>query len=68
MLRRELMCLSRENYIRTVKDDRFPNLSEWREFGKVYHSACEIYIKVRVEILAKKYSGNHHVFIMSFHY
>lgn len=33
-LRRELLILQTEDYIRTVKDLRFPKRSEMREFGK----------------------------------
>ena len=33
-LKRELLTLSVDNYMRTVKDIRFPNRSEMREFGK----------------------------------
>lgn len=35
-LKRELKALTVEEYVRTVKDLRFPNRSEMREFGKVY--------------------------------
>ena len=33
-LRRELKTLTVEEYIQTVKDTRYPNKSEMREFGK----------------------------------
>ena len=36
-LRRELRTLTVQNYLRTVRDISRPNLSEMREFGKVYH-------------------------------
>ena len=36
VLKRELRKLTVEDYIRTVKDTRFKNKSEMREFGKVY--------------------------------
>ena len=36
-LRRELISLDVGNYMRTVKDIRFPKRSEMREFGKVYN-------------------------------
>ena len=42
-LKRELLSLSSENYMRTVKDLRFPKRSEMREFGKVYNSHCLLY-------------------------
>ena len=53
-------------YMRTVKDTRFPGRSEMREFGKVYNGADDVYIKVRVELLNS--FGNHTVFVMSFHF
>lgn len=65
-LRRELKTLTVEEYLRTVKDLRFPKLSEMREFGKVFNSADEVYIKIRVELLSL--DGNHTAFVMSFHY
>ena len=37
VLRRELLKLSVSDYMRTVKDTRFPKRSEMREFGKVYN-------------------------------
>lgn len=65
-LRRELKTLTVEEYLRTVKDLRFPRRSEMREFGKVYNSEDEVYIKIRVELLGL--DGNHTTFVMSFHY
>lgn len=65
-LRRELETLSVEEYIRTVKDIRFPKRSEMREFGRVYNGADEVYIKIRVELLSA--NGTHTLFVMSFHY
>lgn len=65
-LRRELGSLTVGDYMRTVKDLRFPNRSEMREFGKVYNGTDDVYIKIRVELLAD--NGNHTVFVMSFHY
>lgn len=44
-LRRELKKLTVENYMRTVKDNRFPKRSEMREFGKVYDGYGDVYIK-----------------------
>ena len=64
-LKRELMQLTVENYMRTVKDIRFPNRSEMREFGKVYNKD-DVYIKIRVEVLGAY--GNTHTFVMSFHF
>ena len=65
-LRRELLSLSVEEYIRTVKDLRFPGRSEMREFGKVYNGKDDVYIKIRVELLGSY--GNTITFIMSFHF
>lgn len=65
-LRRELKTLTVEEYLRTVKDLRFPRRSEMREFGKVYNSEDEVYIKIRVELLGL--DGNHTTFVMFFHY
>lgn len=67
-LKRELKTLSAENYLRTVKDLRFPKKSEMREFGKVYNSNDEIYIKIRVELMDQSGFGNHTTFVMSFHF
>ena len=68
VLKRELKSLKVEDYLRTVKDTRFPARSEMREFGKVYKGTEEIYIKIRVELLDVNGFGNHTTFVMSFHY
>ena len=65
-LKRELMTLKTDNYIRTVKDVRFPNRSEMREFGKVYNNTEDVYIKIRVEVIGTY--GNMTTFVMSFHF
>ncbi len=65
-LRRELQTLTVKEYMRTVKDLRFPKRSEMREFGKVYNGTKDVYIKIRVELLAAY--GRHTTFIMSFHF
>lgn len=65
-LKRELRTLTVEEYMRTVKDLRFPNRSEMREFGKVYNGRDDIYIKIRVELLGMY--GNTTTFVMSFHF
>lgn len=64
-LKRELKNLKLEDYIRTIKDKRFPNRGEMREFGKVYNNR-DVYIKVRVKLLIN--AGSHIVFVMSFHF
>lgn len=65
-LREELLTLSVEEYMRTVKDLRFPNKSEMREFGRVYNGTEEVYIKIRVELLGEY--GKATTFVMSFHF
>ena len=65
-LRRELLTLTEEEYIQTVKDLHFPKRSEMREFGKVYNNNEDVYIKIRVGLLGQY--GNITMFIMSFHF
>ena len=59
-IKRELLTLSVEDYMQTVKDMRFPKRSEMREFGKVYNGTDDVYIKIRVELLG--IYGNTNVF------
>lgn len=65
-LKRELLTLTVEDYMQTVKDLRFPKRNEMREFGKVYNGDEDVYIKIRVELLGLY--GNNTMFIMSFHF
>ena len=65
-LKRELLTLSVENYMQTVKDIRFPKRSEMREFGRVYNGKDDVYIKIRVELLGTY--GETTTFVMSFHF
>ena len=65
-LKRELLSLSVEDYMQTVKDLRFPKRSEMREFGKVYNGNDDVYIKIRVELLGMY--GQATTFVMSFHF
>lgn len=65
VLKRELLTLTVEDYMQTVKDSRFPKRSEMREFGKKY-GTDDVYIKIRVELLGEY--GNTVTFVMSFHY
>ena len=65
-LKRELLTLSVEDYMKTVRDLRFPKRSEMREFGKVYNGTDDVYIKIRVELLGTY--GNTTTFVMSFHF
>lgn len=62
----DISALSVEDYIRTVKDLRFPKRSEMREFGKVYNLSDDVYIKIRVEVLGMY--GSPTAFVMSFHF
>ena len=66
VLREELLTLTEEEYIRTVKDTRFPKRNEMREFGRVYNGKDDVYIKVRVELLS--IDGRATTFVMSFHF
>lgn len=66
VIREELLTLTEEEYIRTVKDTRFPRRSEMREFGRVYNGKDDVYIKVRVELLSV--DGRATTFVMSFHF
>ena len=65
VLKRELRTLTVENYIRTVRDLRFPSRTEMREFGKKYDGTEDVYIKIRVELLGEY--GIPTTFVMSFH-
>ena len=65
-LKRELLTITVEDYMQTVKDNRFPKRSEMREFGKVYNGTEDVYIKIRVELLGKY--GDKTTFVMSFHF
>ena len=68
VLRSELYTLSVQEYMRTVKDTRFPKRGEMREFGRVYNGTDDVYIKVRVELLGDRGFGEHTAFVMSFHF
>ena len=65
-LKRELLSLSVEDYMQTVKDIRFPKRSEMREFGKVYNGNDDVYIKIRVELLGMY--GQTTTFVLSVHF
>lgn len=65
-LKRKLLTLTVEDHMQTVKDIKFPNRSEMREFGKVYNGTEDVYIKIRVELLGMY--GNTTTFVMSFHF
>ncbi len=61
-LRRELKTLKIIEYIETVKDLRYPRLSEFWVFGKKYINK-DVYIKIRVEIVKRN-----SIYVMSFHF
>lgn len=65
-IKKELLALSVEDYIKTVRDTRFPQKSEMREFGKVYNGKDDVYIKIRVELIG--IYGHPTTFVMSFHF
>ena len=65
-LKNELLSLNATEYIRTVRDLRFPKRSEMREFGRVYNGSDDVYIKIRVELLGMY--GQATTFVMSFHF
>ena len=67
-LKNELLSLSVEEYLCTVKDLQFPNRSEMRVFGRKYTSFEDVYIKIRVELIAETSYGSHMTFVMSFHF
>ena len=68
VLKKELTCLTLEEYIETVKDLRFTNKSEMRVFGKKY-SGEDVYIKIRVELVSiADASGGSNILVMSFHF
>lgn len=67
-LKKELLILTVDEYIETVKDIKYPRKSEMRVFGKQY-SEGDVYIKIRVELLDVTHaSGGSFIFVMSFHY
>lgn len=67
-LKRELIKLTIEEYIETVRDVRFPNKTEMRVFGKQYLDE-DVYIKIRVELVSAAHaSGDNFILVMSFHF
>ncbi|MBR6004364.1 MAG: hypothetical protein IK068_06560 [Lachnospiraceae bacterium] len=65
-IKRELLALTAGNYIKTVRDVRYPQKSEMREFGKTYKGEGDVYIKIRVNLLGEY--GESTTFVMSFHF
>lgn len=66
-LKKELIKLTVEEYIETVKDTRYPDRSDMRVFGKKYQEE-DVYIKIRVELVSLSYANNSYIFVMSFHF
>ena len=67
-LKKELIKLTVEEYIETVKDRRRPKYSEFRVFGKQCLE-LDVYIKIRVELVSSVHaSGGNYIFVMSFHF
>ena len=67
-LKRELIKLTIDEYIETVKDVRFPNNTEMRVFVFQYLNK-DVYIKIRVELASAVHaSGNNFILVMSFHF
>lgn len=68
VFKRELINLTIEEYIETVKDLKRPKYSEMRVFGRKYLEQ-DVYIKVRVELVSTIHaSGENYIFVMSFHF
>ena len=61
-MRRELRLLKTNEFMKTVKDIRCPELSEFWVFGRQYHGK-DVYIKIRVEIVQRN-----SIFVISFHF
>ncbi len=67
ILRIELLLLTVEDYIKTVKDRKCPYRDDMRVFGKKY-SAKDVYVKIRVELTEVTNAGEGRIFVMSFHF
>lgn len=59
---RELKTLKVSEYMHTVRDTRYRNLSSFWAFGRQYNKK-DVYIKIRVEIVPRN-----SVLVMSFHF
>lgn len=66
-LKRELLTLTVEEYIESIRDNRFPKLAPMRVFCKQY-SNCDVYIKLRVEMMSKELAGSGRIIVISFHF
>lgn len=67
ILKQELSKLTIDHYIETLTDNRFPERSEMRVFGKTYGTE-DVYIKIRVELTRSVATNHCYVFVMSFHF
>lgn len=68
VFQRELINLTINEYIETVKDINRPKYSEMRVFGSKYLEQ-DVYIKIRVELVSAVHaSGENYIFVMSFHF
>lgn len=67
-LKKELLSLSVEEYVCTVKDLRYSKRSDMRVFGREYLGFGDVYIKIRVELIDATSYGSHTTFVMSFHF
>ncbi len=64
-LKRELKKLKLENYMWTVKDNKFKDRTDMFVYALKYTDY--VYIKIRVELISKQYFSNY-IFVMSFHF
>lgn len=68
VIKRELTQLRIDNYIETVKDNRYPMRGEMRVFGMFYQS-LGVYIKIRVDLINyDNHIGRSKILVMSFHF
>jgi len=65
-MKRELIKLTKSNYIETLVDADYLDRTKLRVFGKKYDD--DVYIKFRAELLSKQAFGSNMIFVLSFHY
>lgn len=67
-IKRELLQLTVEDYVETVKDLRFPKRTDMVVFGKTYCHE-DVYVKIRVELINTTLAGGDSlILVMSFHF
>jgi hypothetical protein len=67
-IKRELLQLTVEDYVETVKDLRFPKRTDMVVFGKTYCHE-DVYVKIRVELINTSLAGGgSSILVMSFHF